>query len=356
MSDHVQIALAGAGLVGRWHAEAILSMDGEVALAAIVDPSQDGKAYAGDAGVPWYASLTDLFASAEPDGVILATPNQLHLENALECIAAGCPVLVEKPIATSSTEANQIVTAAREKRVPVLVGHHRRHNPIIQKSKSLIDEGQLGRIITVQSNCWFRKPADYFSHAWRRAGGAGPVMVNAIHDLDLLRYLCGEVASVHAATSSAVRNFETEDTAAVLLIFESGALGTLSVSDTVAAPWSWELTAGENPAYPRTDQSCYLIGGTEASLSLPDARLWRHEGGGNWKDSMGFESQAVENSDPLIAQMKHFVSVIEGKAEPLVSAEEGLNSLALAEAILQSADEGRAVVLESASGFAAPVA
>jgi len=351
MSDHVQIALAGAGLVGRWHAEAIFSMDGEVALAAIVDPSPDGKAYAVVAGVPWYASLTDLFASVEPDGIILATPNQLHLENALQCIAAGCPVLVEKPIATSSTEAIQIVTAAREKRVPVLVGHHRRHNPIIQKSKSLIDEGQLGRIIAVQSNCWFRKPAEYFSQAWRRAVGAGPVMVNAIHDLDLLRYLCGEVASVHATTSSAVRNFETEDTAAVLLIFGSGALGTLSVSDTVAAPWSWELTAGENPAYSRTDQSCYLIGGTEASLSLPDARLWRHDGGGNWKDPIGFESQAVQISDPLIAQIKHFVSVIEGNAEPLISAEEGLNSLALAEAILQSADEGKAVVLENVSGL-----
>ncbi len=356
MSGRVQIALAGAGLVGRWHADAILSMESEVALAAIVDPSPDGKAYADKVGVPWHGSLTELFGSERPDGVVVATPNQVHLENALECISVDCPVLIEKPIATSSDEAIQIVTAAREKRVPVLVGHHRRHNPIIRKAKSLIEEGRLGRITTVQSNCWLLKPEDYFSQAWRRAGGAGPVMVNAIHDLDLLRYLCGEVASVHAAASSAVRQFETEDTAAVLLVFESGALGTLSVSDTVASPWSWELTAGENSAYAATDQSCYLVGGTEASLSLPDARLWRHDGGGNWKDPIGFESQAVQKANPLAAQIRHFISVIEGEAEPLVSAEEGLNSLALAEAILQSAADGRAVTLESIPDPAASLA
>ena len=86
--------------------------------------------------------------------------------------------------------------------------------------------------------------------------------------MDLLRYLCGDIECVQAMTSNAVRGGETEDSAIVLLKFRSGALGTLSVSDTVAAPWSWELTSGENSAYPVTSQSCYLIGGTRASLSI----------------------------------------------------------------------------------------
>ena len=87
--------------------------------------------------------------------------------------------------------------------------------------------------------------------------------------IDDLRNLCGDVVGVQALQASAVRGFPVEDTAAMLLRFRNGALGTVSISDTVAAPWSWELTSGENKAYPRTDEFCYLIGGTEGSISIP---------------------------------------------------------------------------------------
>ena len=78
--------------------------------------------------------------------------------------------------------------------------------------------------------------------------GAGPVLVNLIHDIDLLRFLCGPITSVRALMSNAVRRNPVEETAGILLGFASGAIGTVTVSDAVPAPWSWELTAGENPA------------------------------------------------------------------------------------------------------------
>ncbi len=345
MSNPLKIALVGAGLIGQRHADATRMLGDEVSLASIVDPSEAGRAYAEGIGVDWYPSLKDMFAGVTPDGAILATPNQIHVENGLECVAAHCAMLVEKPIATSCVEARTLVDAADVAGVPILVGHHRRHNPLTQKAYALIDEGRLGRITSVHGTCWLLKPEDYFAPEWRRKAGAGPIMVNAIHDVDLLRYLCGDVAFVQAISSNVVREFETEDTAAVLMKFRSGALGTFNVSDTVASPWSWETTAGENPAYPSTPQSCYMIGGTEASLAIPDLRLWKHEGAGHWKQPISATSFPAYNTDPLVAQIRHFAKVIRGEEKPLVSGEEGLKSLSVVEAIKRSALSGEGVYL-----------
>jgi predicted dehydrogenase len=341
MSKPVNLALAGAGQIGRRHVVAGRSAVG-VTFESVVDPAPAARAFAKEIGAAWYSSLRELFASAAPDGVILATPNQVHLENALDCVHAGCPMLIEKPIATSYAEAKRIVDAAKTRGVAVLVGHHRRHNPLIQAARAIIDGGGLGRITSVHATCWFFKPDDYFTTEWRRKHGAGPVLVNAIHDVDLLRHLCGDIESVQAVTSNAVRGGDTEDSAVVLIRFRSGALGTLSVSDTVASPWSWELTSAENAAYPATSQSCYLIGGTKGSLSMPDNRLWSHGPHGHWMTPIHATSVPRAGGDPLVKQIDHFAAVIRGEAEPLVPGEEGLKSLAVVEAILRSAEGGAA--------------
>ena len=346
MTGPCNIAVAGAGLIGRRHAEILREAAPDVALAAIVDPADAARRYAESLDAPWYSSLQDMFASFKPDGVILATPNQIHVENGLECIETGCPILVEKPIAVSSDEARALVDAANAADVHLLVGHHRRHNPIIQKARMLIDEGHLGKVITVHSTCWFLKPKEYFAPEWRRTFGAGPIGINAIHDIDLLRYLCGDIDRVQAISSSAARGFEVADTVAALLHFESAALGTYTVSDTVASPWSWEMTSGENPEFHATTQSCYLIGGSEASLSIPDLKVWQHEGSnGHWKTPISATSYSSDDADPLVAQIYHFAEVIRGDAVPLVSGEEGLKSLRVIEALSESAMSNRAVEL-----------
>ncbi len=343
MSERLQLALVGAGLIGQRHAEAMRMLGDDISIASVVDPSDVGRMYTKNMGIDWYPSMKEMFAGSSPDGAILATPNQVHVENGLECIAERCPILLEKPIATSCEEAQKLVDASHAEDVPVLIGHHRRHNPLIQKARQLIQDGRLGRITSVHGTCWLLKPKDYFAPEWRRKEGAGPILVNAIHDVDLMRYLCGDVETVQAISSNSIRGFETEDTAAVLMRFKSGALGTFNLSDTVASPWSWEITAGENPAYASTPQSCYVIGGTEGSLSIPDMRLWRHEGEGHWKQPISATSFPESKIDPLVAQMRHFVNVIRGNEAPLVSGEEGLMSLAVVEAMKKSAESGETI-------------
>ena len=131
--QNVQIAIAGVGLVGRRHADAINHLK-HVTLCGVVDPSDAGRAFARERGVPCFDTLGELFAAQSPDGVILATPTLLHVEQGLDCVQRGCPVLVEKPLATSAEAAQLLVDQAEAADVPVLVGHHRRHNPLIRKA------------------------------------------------------------------------------------------------------------------------------------------------------------------------------------------------------------------------------
>ena len=334
-----RIALAGAGLVGRRHAEA-LRHHPDAALCAIADPSPDAGADL-DGGVARHAALDALLAAERPDGVILATPNALHAEGALACIEAGVPVLVEKPIAPSVAEARAMVEAAARAGVPLLCGHHRRHAGAVREAARLIAAGRLGPLVALQASAWLIKPDDYFDVRWRREPGGGPILINLIHEVDLVMHLAGPVASVSAMASSATRGFAVEDTAAVALRFASGALGTLSVTDTVPAPWSWELTAGENPAYPRTGESYLRIGGTLAALELPSLALWESRGPRSWWSPMACERGVhAADADPFVRQIADFARVIREGGKPVCSGADGLLALAVVEAIARSAAEG----------------
>ncbi|MCJ8308014.1 MAG: Gfo/Idh/MocA family oxidoreductase [Rhizobiaceae bacterium] len=343
MSPRTRMAVVGYGLVGRRHVDVIIRSP-KAELAAIVDTSPANKAAAMDHGVPVYADLGDMIKAESPDGVILATPTPLHIEQGLACIGAGCPTLIEKPIAVSSNEARLLTDAADKAGVPLLVGHHRRHNGMVQAAKSAIESGIIGDIRAVQATCWFFKPDYYFEEApWRTKKGAGPISVNLVHDVDLLRHFCGEVVSVNAVAAPSRRGFENEDLATAVLVFSSGTIATISVSDSIVAPWSWELTARENPAYPATSESCYLIGGSKGGLSLPDLRVWQHEQQPDWWTPISANNLRCKTDDPLVVQMEHFVEVINGRQKPLVTGWEGLKSLEVVEAITRSSQLGREV-------------
>jgi predicted dehydrogenase len=338
----VKLAVMGTGLIGRRHVEHILAVP-EAELAAVIDPSLAGAEWAAARKLPWYPTFKAMLADLTVDGVIIATPNQLHVENGLEAIRAGIPALVEKPISDEVKSATKLVEAAEAAGVALLVGHHRRHNPMIQAAKATVESGKLGKLVSVHGFFWLMKPDNYFDVAWRREAGAGPILTNLIHDIDLLRYLCGEVEAVQALTSNAVRGHAIEETAVVLLRFANGALGTVNVSDSIVAPWSWEHTTGENPVYPRTDQSCYTIGGTLGSLTIPKLEFWHDNQTRDWWQPLEASRVYAAEKDPLPLQIQQFCRVIRGEEAPLVSGREGLQSLKVIEAIKLAAKTGKQV-------------
>jgi predicted dehydrogenase len=345
----VRIAVAGAGLIGREHIR-VLHASPSCELSAVVDPSAGAEETARAAGVPIYPTLDELFAADRPDGVILATPNVLHVEGGLECVESGVPALVEKPLAESVEEGTRLVEAAEAAGVPLLVGHHRRHSPILARAREVVDEGTLGPIVAVLGSALFYKPDWYFDEApWRREPGGGPILLNLIHEVDDLRYLCGDVAEVQAFSSSATRGFPVEDTAAINLRFTSGALGTFLLSDTAAAARSWEQTSGENPSYAHApDEDCYVIAGARGSLAVPTMRLRTYAGEASWWRPFDSVVVEVSRADPLALQAEHFHAVIREEAPPLVSGRDGLETLRVTLAAYEAARTGQRVATAAA--------
>lgn len=344
--DDLRIAVAGAGYIGQAHMAVIEATEG-CRLSALVDPSPAAAESARRAGLPLYTDLSQLLARDRPDAVVLATPNALHVPQALQCLEAGLPVLLEKPIAPTVQEARALVQAAARLQSRVLIGHHRAHSPIMERARQLIAEGQLGAIVAVTGAALFFKPDAYFDDSpWRREAGAGPILLNMIHEVHNLRMLCGEVVAVQAFASHATRGFPVEDTAAINLRFASGALGSFVLSDTAASARSWEQTAQENPAYASYgDEDCYVVAGTFGSLAVPSMRLKTYASAADrsWWKPFTTDTAAVVREDPLARQMAHFVQVARGQVAPLVSVHDGLRNLQITEAIAEAARTGAVV-------------
>lgn len=342
------VAVVGAGLIGKTHVERALQCPA-VELVGIADPTSAAARFARSVGVPCFADHRRLLAETRPKGVVVATPNRTHAQITLDCLAQGAAVLVEKPIADTLEDGRRICEAARASGLPVLVGHQRRHNPIMRKARAIVGAGLLGRPVSATVLCTWRKPPDYFDVAWRREPGGGPILINLIHDIDLMRHLFGEIESVQAQSSNAVRGFAVEDTAAVLLRFRNGALGTVTVSDTAAAPWNWDLSAGEAQRFPRQDIDAHFYSGTEGSLTLPRLELWRYRTdqgpAQGWHDPLTRERTAVHIGCPYSEQMRHFAALVEGQEEPVCSALDGFRTLEATLAVTQAAASGNQVLL-----------
>lgn len=345
----VRLAVAGAGLIGRRHIEEIQRCPATT-VAAVVEPDPAAASSAAP-GARWFATLDELLADGGPDGVVLATPNRLHADGALACIAAGVPVLVEKPVADTVAAARQLVDAGEAAGVPVLTGHHRTYSPLMAAARDEITSGRLGRIVAVTGTALFAKPADYFEvgGGWRRQPGGGPILLNLIHEVNNLMTLVGPIVGVQAVTSSAVRGFPVEDTAAMIFTFAGGALGTFLLSDAAASPRSWEQTSRENTSYATfDDEDCYHVAGTRGSLSVPTMRRRVAEGEASWWSPMTSSTLAVDRSDPLAHQIAHFADVVRGTAVPLCSGRDGLRALLVVDAVLEAARTGRPVEVAAA--------
>jgi predicted dehydrogenase len=346
--SQLPIAVIGAGLIGMTHIDRALRSS-SVELVGIADPTPAAAEFGRSAGVPCFPDYRSMLAKARPRGVVVATPNATHAQITIDCLGHGAAVLVEKPIADTLDDGRRICEASRATGLPVLVGHQRRHNPIMRKAKAIVSAGTLGRPVSATVLCTWLKPRDYFDVAWRRQQGGGPILINLIHDIDLMRHLYGEIEGVQALASNAVRGFDVEDTAVVALRFRNGALGTVTVSDTTAAPWNWDLSAGEAERFPRQDVSAHFYSGTDGSLTLPRLEVWRYRqdqgAAQGWHDPLTMERTAIHAGCPYSEQMRHFAALIEGREEPVCSAPDGLRTLEATLAVTQAAAAGRTVLL-----------
>jgi predicted dehydrogenase len=347
----VRLAVIGAGTIGARHVH-LAAAEPACRLVAVADPAPAAAALAKAAGVACYADFEEMLDRERPDGAIVAVPTALHAPVGLACVARGVHLLMEKPVAESVAAGRELVDAAARAGVRLAVGHHRRFDPAVEAARQIVGSGEIGRLLAVQATWALRKPDDYFEAAWRRYRGGGPVLINLIHDIDMLRHICGEIERVHAEAESGARGFEVEDTVAVVLRFRGGALGTVTASDAAPSPWGWEPATGDNPEIPEAGVNCYRFLGSAGALAFPRLEIWRHAGAGpgSWDRPIAATPRPLPARAALARQLSHFCQVVRGQAAPRVDGVDALATLAATVAILDSARRGKPVAPQPAVG------
>ena len=346
-----RIALAGLGVIGRKHALA-MAASSTVELTAVVDANPETAALAAEHGAAFHASLDELFEKTEVDGVLLATPNAMHASQGIACVERGLHVLVEKPFATDVAEARSLVEAGRKNNVQILAGQYRRFNTQVETAREILQSGAIGKLVGVSAIWAMKKHDEYYDVAWRTEPGGGPILTNLIHDVDCLRWICGEITTVSAQASSNTRNHAVEDTAAITFGFEGGALGTVLLSDVAPSPWAFEATTTENADFFHMDDSCYRFMGTKGAFDFPLMQIWTYPENvpQRWDYPMAKTHRPTGPGTPLNAQVEHFGRVIRGEEEPRTSGADGARTLAATLAVTEAAKTGKTVVPATIEG------
>jgi predicted dehydrogenase len=347
----IKIAIIGAGVIGRRHAE-LVANSSKCSLVGICDVNSEGQQVAARFSVPFYDDVADLLKTERPDGAIDCTPNGQHLSVAESCASHRVHVLIEKPIADTIESARRITEVANESGIRVLTGHHRRHSPLVQKAREVVQGNRLGKLVAVSMMWTLLKPPEYFDLEWRtKRPGGGPALINLIHEIDILRFVCGEIRHVYAQANSAVRNLDVEDSLAISISFENGVVASIIASDAVPSPWSYEMSTHENQHYFHTNENCYHFFGTQGSLGFPSMEFWSYPDKklAGWQYPMETSHFSVQRTDPLVVQLNHFCDVIDGRVSPIVSSTDATQSLSGVLAVLKSIETNSPVTVETFS-------
>lgn len=337
MTARLPVAVIGCGSIGLRHAGVADQLAG-VDLTGVVEPDPTWRAQLEALGYPAVAAQDQL--PARTRAVIVATPTPLHENSGITALLNGWAVLVEKPVTGTLDSADRLCGMASSLNLPLIVGHHRRCHPFVAAARQKLQD--IGDLIAVQGMWALRKHDSYYDVPWRRQVGAGPILTNLSHEVDLLRFLMGDITEVSAMTSNAARGLVIEDTAAIQLRFASGALGSFLLSDAAASPWAFEAATDENPDLGYSGQDCLHFTGTQGALSFPSLTLWKgaDTGSVDWRKPLEAQTgPRFDTIDPIAAQMQRFADLVGGAQDPLLAS--GPDGRATLEATLAAALSGQ---------------
>jgi len=310
----LRVGVVGVGFWGRNHARVLRKIP-NANLVAVCDTEEEAARQVGEKfRVGWYTDLDQLLSREDLDAVTICTPTAAHADVALRTIERSKHLLIEKPVSSTVDEARLIVSAADKRGVHLMVGSIERFNPAVRQLKKMVKDGALGRLIFTMARRVSRRP--------ERVEDVGIVRDSAIHDIDVMRYLLeSEVETVYARTGSL--KFKFEDYAEALLVFKSGNVGFID------ANW---LT-------PRKIRSL-IATGSEATATIDYlSQKIVVEG---LKKAKKIQPKWEE---PLQAELKHFVNTILEDGEPIVTGQDGVQTLRICEAIIESGRTGEKIYL-----------
>jgi len=227
----ISFALLGCGRIGERHAEHI-SAQGKLTAVCDVDETK-AKRLAEKYTVPYYRSHTELLSKNSGMEVIsICTPNGLHARHSIDSLNAGYHVLCEKPMALTTKDCNEMINAGEKAGRKLFVVKQNRFNPPVVALKKAVDEGRLGRIFSVQVNCFWNRNENYYKNSWKGTKDldGGTLYTQFSHFVDLLYWIIGDVSKVFVLTGNFNHQgiIDFEDTGCIVLQFDNGAIGTMN--------------------------------------------------------------------------------------------------------------------------------
>lgn len=346
----IRYALIGCGRIAPNHVAAAKANENDIELLAVCDivpencekvleqlPEEERSA------VKRYNDYKELLSQIKPELVAIATESGNHAQIALDCIEAGCHVIIEKPIALSIADANAIIKAAAEKGVKVCTNHQNRFNKAVQKTRQELEAGSFGKLLHGTAHILWNRNKGYYEQApWRGtwAMDGGTLMNQCIHNIDLLRWMMGgEVDEVFAYTDNLQHDYiEAEDLGMAVVKFSNGSYGMIE---------------GTSNVYPRNLEETLYMFGTDGTVKLGGKSVniieeWAFKDAKEDPDTV--KANYHENPPnvygfghtPLYADV---IDAIRNDREPYVNGEDGKRALELILAIYKSAAEGRPVKL-----------
>ena len=350
MTRTVRFGIIGCGMIGHWHAQALQSLpDVELVGAADGIPEFAAK-FAARYGIRAFASSDEMFASDAVDAVCICTPSGLHAALGLQACNAGKHVVVEKPLALSLLDADALIHAAESNRVQVAVISQLRFSPAVQRLKAAVEEGRLGRLVMADLTMEYNRTQEYYDQSgWRGTwamDGGGALMNQGIHGIDLLQYVMGPVKSVSARIATLVRSIEVEDTAAAVLEFANGALGTVQATTSVYPGYPRRLGIhGDRGSIVLEEDALIVWDLAEPGDEPPPLLGPTANGSANDPGAFGIEGHARQLAD--------MADAIRSDRKPLVDAVEGRKAVEIILAAYESSKSQRPVELD-ATGTARP--
>jgi predicted dehydrogenase len=347
------VALIGCGRISFKHIEAFVSNKDTMSLVATCDPlleraqakaAEYQKALPGSP-VKVFADYREMLAAIKPAIVTIATESGYHPKIAIACLQAGAHVIVEKPMALSTADADAMIGAAKKAGRKLAVCFQNRFNTPVQRLRTAREAGRFGRILhgMVQVR-WNRNEGYYAEAPWRGtwAQDGGTLMNQCTHGIDLLQWMMGEDAvRVQAQTRRFLRPIEAEDFGAAIVEFASGAVGIIE---------------GTADVYPTNLNETLSLFGEKGSvviggLAVNKIETWRFADAQVVGDNEAAVLNPDEKDPPSVygfghaALFKDFVQAVDGKREPLVSGEKGRKALEIILAIYKSQKTGQPVDL-----------
>ena len=310
----MRVGVIGVGAMGQHHVRIYNEM-ANVDLVGISDVSEIRvKELSSQYGVPGFNDHTALLKQ-DLDAVSIAVPTTLHKQIGLDAIACGTNILMEKPVSDTIENAKDLVNAASDAGVKLMVGHIERFNPAVMKLKHIVDSGLLGKIVSIST----KRVGPYNP----RIRDVGVILDIGVHDIDIISYLYGkQVNEIYAIAGSNFHSFE--DYAAILLRFDH------DFSGMVETNW---LT-------PHKIRKLTAIGTKGvAYLDYIDQTVELHDG--EW-----IRQAKVEKSEPLKNELEYFIKSISSGMDPHPSGSDGLHVLEVAKAAIRSHKEARAIKLQ----------